>query len=284
MRHLGLVLATSVLATSAFAHDTTHTGDAGQCSGRNIRFNDRPAFVQKETIDGRGLRSLKISVVNAPVTVVGGAPAYEITVCKAAEREQDLAAIRIRLDGNELEATGPDDHRWQASYFIRVPSGANLDLTAKNGPLSIRDVVGMVVARSHNGPLSLKNVDGDVDAETRNGPINITGGAGQMKVSAANGPLSVKLAGASWKGTLEASTKNGPLSVRIPRRYASGVVVEAHGRGPIACNAEACSGSRRARKDDGDWDDVPRRFELGSGPVNVRLSTVNGPLTIKDME
>lgn len=286
MRRSGLVLATALLATSALAHDTTtsYSSDAEQCSGRNVMFNGRPAFVQKETIDARGLRSLKASVTNAPISVAGGAPAYEITVCKAAERQQDLAAIHVRLDGNELEATGPDDHRWQASYFIRVPDGADLDLSAKNGPLSIRDVVGTVVARSHNGPLSLKNVDGNVDAETRNGPISVNGGSGEMKVSATNGPLSVKLSGASWNGTLDASTKNGPLSVSVPRHFASGVVVEAHGRGPIACNADACNGNRRARTVDGDWDDEPRRIELGSGPVNVRLSTVNGPVTIKDYE
>lgn len=248
-----------------------------------MMFNGRPAFVQKETIDARGLRSIKASVTNAAVTVAGGASTYEITVCKAAEREQDLAAISVRLDGNELEATGPDEHRWQASYFIRVPSGADLDLSAKNGPLSIRDVVGTVVARSHNGPLSLKNVDGNVDAETRNGPISVSGGSGEMKVSATNGPLSVKLAGASWNGTLDASTQNGPLSVSVPRGFASGVVVEARGRGPIACNADACN-RRAMRVDDGDWNDEPRRIELGSGPVNVRLSTVNGPVTIKDYE
>jgi len=282
MRRLGLVLATALLATSAFGHDTTYISDGEQCSGRNVMFNDRPAYVQKETIDARGLRSLKVSVTNAPVSVVGGASAYEITVCKAAEREQDLAAIQVRLNGNELEATGPDDHRWQASYFVRVPRGADLDLSAKNGPLSVRDVVGTVVARSHNGPLSLKNVDGTVDAETRNGPISVTGGSGTMKVTASNGPLSVKLDGPSWNGTLDASTRNGPLSVRVPRNYASGVVVEAHGRGPISCNAEACN--RRVVNIDEDYDDEPRRIELGSGPVNVRLSTVNGPVTVKDFE
>ena len=280
MRRLGLVLATALLATSAFAHDTVYLSDSEQCSGRNVMFNDRPAYVQKETLDARGLRSLKVSVQNSAVSVVGGAPAYEITVCKAAEREEDLAAIHVRLNGNEIEATGPDDSRWQASYFVRVPRGADLDLSAKNGPLSIRDVVGTVVARSHNGPLSLKNVDGNVDAETRNGPISISGGSGDLKASASNGPLSVKLSGASWNGTLDASTKNGPLSVSVPRDFASGVVVEAHGRGPISCNADACN--RRAMHVDSDDDDEPRRIELGSGPVNVHLSTVNGPVTVKD--
>ena len=116
-----------------------------------------------------------------------------------------------------------------------------------------------------------------VDAETSNGPISISGGSGTLKARAANGPLTVNLDGGSWNGTLDASTKNGPLSVKLPKGYASGVVVESNGRGPIACKADGCDRGWRS-SDDGE----PRRLELGTGPVNVRLSTVNGPVTVKD--
>ncbi|HVG24704.1 MAG TPA: hypothetical protein VND45_11160, partial [Thermoanaerobaculia bacterium] len=158
---------------------------------------------------------------------------------------------------------------------------ADLDLSAKNGPLSIHDVDGTIVARSQNGPLALRNVDGDVDAQTQNGPISISGGSGNMKVSATNGPLSVDLEGRGWNGKLDASTKNGPLTVRVPRDYASGVVVEAHGRGPISCRrVEGCNAFWRDQDDDDG--NEPRRIELGHGPANVHLSTVNGPVTVKD--
>ena len=279
MRHLALALTLTLTATTALAHDDFRNS-AEECSGRNVRFGNEASFVKKEVIEPGNLRSLKVSVTNAPVSVQGGGAGYTITVCKAAELQSDLDAIRVTLDGNELKATGPDHRRWMVMYHLRVPRGADLDLTAKNGPLSIRDVDGTIAARSHNGPLSLRNVNGNVEAETQNGPISISGSSGNMKVTASNGPLSVDLDGASWNGTLDASTKNGPLSVKLPRDYASGVVVETTGRGPINCRAEGCE--RFWREDDDHRSREPRRIELGSGPVNVRLSTVNGPVTVKD--
>lgn len=279
MRHLALALTLALTATTALAHDDFHNS-AEECSGRNVRFSDEPAFVKKEVLQPGNLRSLEVSVTNAPVSVEGGGTGYTITVCKAAELQSDLDAIRVTLDGNELKATGPDHRRWMVMYHLRVPRGADLDLTAKNGPLAIRNVDGTIQARTHNGPLSLRNVNGKVEAETQNGPVSISGSSGTMKVTASNGPLSVDLDGASWNGTLDASTKNGPLSVKLPRAYASGVVVETSGRGPINCRAEGCE--RFWREDDDHRGREPRRIELGSGPVNVRLSTVNGPVTVKD--
>ena len=127
------------------------------------------------------------------------------------------------------------------------------------------------------------------DATTTNGPISVRGGSGTMKLQASNGPLTVQLDGNSWLGgTLDASTKNGPLSVKIPRGYNSGIVVEA-GRGPLSCHAEGCEQWRAARNTDDDDDGWggnrrSRRIELGNGRADVHLSTVNGPVTIKDEE
>jgi hypothetical protein len=90
----------------------------------------------------------------------------------------------------------------------------------------------------------------------------------------------VHLRGASFDGSLDATTKNGPLVVKVPRGFASGVVVEATGRGPVSCHAEACE-NLRIRPMDVD-DDGPRRFSLGQGPETVHVSTVNGPLSIRE--
>jgi hypothetical protein len=281
MKRFTMMLALLLGTTSAFARGTSVTGD--DCTARNFQFNGDAAFVAKETIDARSARSLKASVEHAPLWVTGDSPAgYTIDVCKAARRSEDLEAIHVTLEGGELKADGPSGRNrdWTVTYRIHAPRGADLDVATENGPLSIRDVDGRVVARTQNGPLSLVSVSGDVDASAGNGPISIDGGSGTMKVKASNGPLSVHLDGSGWNGTLDASTKNGPLTLRLPRGY-SGVVVESHGRGPVSCHAEACESARRSWKDD-DWDDAPRTIELGGGAKNVHLSTVNGPVTIKD--
>src|SRR5688500_12618454 len=291
MRRLLIALALMLLATGAFAggnHTWTNIDDdADSCNGRNWRFNGNRAFVAQETIEGGRLRSLKVSTKNSPVKFTGGNNAgYTVTVCKAAEVAEDLDDIRVTLEGGELRASGPSHNDWSVSYHVRTPDGADIDVDAHNGPVAFRDVNGNVTARLANGPLALHAVSGDFDVSTSNGPISIHGGSGTLKVRATNGPLSVHLDGSRFDGTLDATTQNGPLSVKVPEGYASGVVVEALGRGPISCRAEGCAAWKAMRAydddDDGSYDRRPRKIELGRGVTAVRLSTVNGPVTIRD--
>lgn len=283
MRRLAIALSLTLAATAAFAHEGSgHRSSAEECSERSIHFGDDRTYVKKEVINAGSLRSLKAAVTNAPISFEGGnAAGYTITVCKAATVAADLDQIRVTLNGNELRAEGPEEgrnRRWTVMYHVRTPRGADIDVDAENGPVAIKDLDGTVVARAQNGPLTLDNVEGNIDAQTTNGPISIHGGSGTMKVKASNGPLSVKLDGAAWNGTLDASTKNGPLTVKVPRNFGSGVVIEARGHGPISCKAEQCDRGGWRSNDDGE----PRRIELGSGPATVHLSTVNGPVTVKD--
>ncbi len=87
----------------------------------------------------------------------------------------------------------------------------------------------------------------------------------------------MKLSGDGWNGgSLDARTDNGPLSIKLPRGYASGVVVESSGRGPVSCKAEACGGKWMSLDED------HRRIEMGHGAALVHLTTGNGPISIKD--
>jgi hypothetical protein len=287
MRRTLIALAMTVVAASAYAHGgRTWEEFEENCSGRNFRFNSHRAYTDVQTIDAGALRSLKVDVKNSPVTVVGGSGrGYTIQVCKAAEDRELLAQIRTSVEGGELRTTGPDtygDNDWSVAYRIEAPRGADIDVIAKNGPIAMRDLDGRIVANLRNGPLSLDNVSGNVDVTTANGPVSISGGSGTIKVAAQNGPLSVDLEGNGFNGTLDANTKNGPLSVRIPRDYSSGVVIEQKGRGPFACRAEGCNELRNLRRVDDDWDDEPRVIELGRGTANVHVSTVNGPVTVRE--
>lgn len=280
MRRFVLGLALILTAGSVLAHDGGHAESWDDCSAKNHYFGrDRESVVQREEIPASGLRSLRVTQENGPVSVRGG-DRYSIVVCKVAEDEAALREVRVSLRGNELNAEGPNDGRWLVSYRITVPRGAELDVETKNGPVSMREVEGRVTAHATNGPISMKDIHGDVEAVTTNGPISISGRGGNVKAVASNGPVSVRLEGASWGGTLEARTSNGPLTVKVPRGYATGVVVETDGNGPVSCNFEGCDEARRAMREGRGRE--PQRFELGSGPKNVRLSTSNGPLTIRE--
>jgi hypothetical protein len=269
-----------LIAGSAYAVDSN------DCSRSNHDFDGQQGYVAQQVIEANQ-GSLRVSTSNAPVAIRGGNQSgYTITVCKAAALAADLDAIRVTFEAGELKATGPEGQKWSVSYRILAPRGADMQLETKNGPVSVRDYEGSLVARATNGPLSLNNVSGKVDVATANGPVKVAGGSGTMKLQTSNGPLTVDLTGTHWVGGgLEASTSNGPLTLKLPRSYNSGVVATAEGRGPISCRAAGCERFREALSHTpGRWDGQPRRLEFGFGTPVVRVATQNGPLTIRDRE
>jgi hypothetical protein len=44
----------------------------------------------------------------------------------------------------------------------------------------------------------------------------------------------------------------------------------------MSCQASICDNARKT------WDDNNRRIEYGSTPAMIRLSTVNGPVSVRD--
>jgi hypothetical protein len=205
---------------------------------------------------------------------------YQVVVCKAAvaggraAADADLAAISVRMEGNDLVTSGPAGDDWLAWLLIRAPRGADMDLTIHNGPLSVKDASGRFAIRGENGPLSLHGVAGEVDATLENGPIDVSGGSGEMRVRTQNGPIAVHLEGADWSGGgLDARAVNGPLALKLAAGYEGGVVVESSGHSPWSCGS-ICRGAESS------WGDDSRRVEFGRGPARVRLYTENGPVAI----
>lgn len=254
--------------------------DVGDCGSYDISIDGQKAVRAEETVPAAGLSSLRVhSDRHGGVHVIGWDQAqYSVTLCKAAASSAGLAGIQATLSGNDLSVKGPDSSDWMASFIIRVPKNATIDVDTRNGPISFRDVVGTVTANAVNGPIALKGSSGTINATTQNGPISLGDGSGTVKLHAHNGPVSVKLASTSWNGSLDAQTDNGPVSLKIPHGYQSGVLVESSGRGPFSCQADVCNDNSRGTF----ADDRPRRVQLGNGATVVHLSTVNGPVSIKE--
>jgi DUF4097 and DUF4098 domain-containing protein YvlB len=291
-----IAAAALLIAPTLFAHDQIHghhqnisisTPDYEEltsCSQIRVSYDDAPAVRAEEELPVGNLRSLKItSDHNGGIRVAGwDQPRYAVTVCKAAADASLLSQVRARLSGNEVTTDGPEDGQWVAYLLVRTPRNASLDVETHNGPIGLHSVNGTINAHAQNGPISVKDSSGTIDAETVNGPISLAGGSGNVRVSATNGPLSVKLNGSRWDGTLVGTTQNGPLSVRIPHNYGGGVEVTAKGHGPISCKADACRDLQRSWHDDDDR--APRQLSFGSGAKNVTLTTVNGPVSVKEAE
>ena len=282
------LLATTVDARGRHGHNGTTISidddDVTSCSDLNVSFDGDRVPVSSEEIPFRG-SSLRVRTEHngGGIQVTGwSGSTYGITLCRAVAPGIDASAIRATLNGNELSADGPDSEKWIAYFLIRAPRGATLDLASTNGPIGIADFNGTLTAEAVNGPIGIRDSSGKIDARTTNGPVSISGGSGDVKLNATNGPISVKLSGTTWDGNLDAATKNGPATLKIARGFRSGVLVEALGHGPVSCKAEGCPDLRKSWNDDDD--DRPRQIELGSGPRTVRLSTYNGPVSVKEME
>lgn len=202
-----------------------------------------------------------------------------VAAADAAQGKQLLEQIKLDITGSSVTATGPaqdDGQKWWVYLIVNVPRNITLSAETRNGPIALRDVTGKIQAETTNGPLKIYRCAGDITAEAQNGPISVVRSSGNIRIRTQNGPLSVELAGQEWSGQgLEASAQNGPLELKIPSNYRSGVDVVARGHSPFRCESNACGAAQK------DWDDSNKSVHFGRGPTLVRLSTVNGPVSVR---
>jgi len=205
-----------------------------------------------------------------------------VTACKAAaaydDAERVLSQITMSVEGGRISTKGPSgEEDWTVYLLIRTPKGATLETETMNGPLSFYEVDGKLTAHANNGPISIRKFSGDAELTAVNGPISLEGSTGNLRVHTENGPITVDLAGNGWNGAgLTADAKNGPVTLRVPHGYQSSFVVESRNYAPVSCKASICDNARKT------WDDDHRRIEYGSGPAMIRLSTVNGPVSVQE--
>ena len=234
------------------------------------------------TLPGAAGSSLKVQVAERGGVHVQGwdGDHYAIKAClgaageNAAEGQRILGQITLSVEGGIVTANGPKNEDWMAYLIIQAPNGATMNLESNNSPIGISTFSGNVEVRNQNGPVSLYDVGGQVRADVSNGPISVTGNRGDHRLNVQNGPITVNLTGNQWEsGELEGHSQNGPLTLMLPQDYQSPVRVDASKHSPVVCRAAQCKESVRT------WDE-PSRIEFGGSTPVIRLSTVNGPVTI----
>jgi hypothetical protein len=177
--------------------------------------------------------------------------------------------IRITTSGGRIRADGPerdrnrnrrrdrrDDERWwTVAYELQVPRKADLSVDATNGGINVEDVRGRIDAHTVNGGIQLNDVGGDIRGET------------------VNGGLHVELGGERWDGPgLDLKTVNGGVTLRVPSNF-SGELDARTANGGISVDFPiTISGLINNRRQ--------ITGTLGSGGPRLRLSAVNGGITI----
>jgi hypothetical protein len=264
--------------------------EAADCSQINMMYGDYEVgrAVQRGTVPvSAGTLEIRPDWNGGVKIERGTGSAFSITACIGAgartQAEAQAAADNVRLviDGSRVRVTGTGDsssriRSWSVQLIVTAPDGFAIDAETSNGPIGASGVSGTLTATASNGPISLNGVSGTVKARASNGPISVDGGRGQYDVETANGPIQIKLDGTRWDGHLDARASNGPLTVSVPAGYQSGVEISSSYHSPWSCRAEACRTGNR------DWDDRTRSLRIGADPVVVKLSTVNGPVTINE--
>jgi hypothetical protein len=263
-----------------------HREPVTDCSDLHVRFDDRDAMMESEerTVTKADAPTLRVRPhKNGGVQVQGwDKDTYSVTSCKFASNEDGgaqriLAQMTLSVKSGEVSTNGPsDDGDWTIYLLIRAPKAAVIDLETANGPLSLYSVDGKLTAHATNGPITLRDFSGDADVRAANGPITITGSSGNVRIRTENGPISINLKGTTWSGAgLTADAQNGPLTLSVPSDYKSSFSVESRNYSPMSCHASICDNARKT------WDDNNRRIEFGGSPAMIRLSTVNGPVSIQ---
>ena len=274
------------LAASGHHNVSTRTDgdDVRSCSDLRVEFDDEPAVTAEEALSvpaGSGNVLTVRSPQNGGVYVAGGSRRdFGVTTCKAVApaktaREQ-LDAMHTTVTGGTISTSGAADDDTVVFYIVEAPAGGAIDLSAHNGPISVRDFTGRSTVHTLYGPVNLKRVGGDVKATAQNGPIHFEGTGGTVELETQNGPIGVRLAGSRWtEGSLTARAQNGPAQLSVPAGFRSGVRIESSNHSPWSCEGDDCGHARK------DWDGSSRSFELGNGPILVHVSTVNGPVQVR---
>ena len=155
-----------------------HEGSAQTCADLDIRLrdNETPAMESEE----QTLTKAQAPVLRIKQMPNGGAQVqgwdketYSVTACKFAvgsTTRQLLSQIRMSVQSGEVSVSGPSSQsdEWTVYLLVRTPRGADVEVTAHNGPISFHGVDGKITARATNGPISLKDCSGEADVSAQN--------------------------------------------------------------------------------------------------------------------
>jgi DUF4097 and DUF4098 domain-containing protein YvlB len=211
-------------------------------------------------------------------------PEFSLKLCKqiAANDENEgqklLAETRLEINGPKISVHTPEEGSYSLGtlLLIKAPRNADLNLNVHNGGVSLTNFTGTADAHAENGGISFRGSSGKLTAEAENGGISIKDCSGDVSAKVENGGLSLALSD-RWEGKgLEAHARNGGLVVSVPKTFAGGLEVVASEHTSIICKGDVCDAGERM------WDSGHKLFRMGGANPQVRATTENGGIIIKD--
>jgi DUF4097 and DUF4098 domain-containing protein YvlB len=197
----------------------------------------------------------------------------KVDAVKKARQREDLDEVKIEVvntaDSVRIQSKYPDRdensndqgsrrrNSWvTVEYVLTIPRKAQLDS-----------------AELVNGSLDIEGAEGDVKAACVNGRIKANGLMGEVKLSTVNGGIEATIARLDDSKGVSLNSVNGTIALIIPGNASAQVKANTvHG---------AITNDFGLQVNDGEYVGHDLSGQIGSGGPRVRLSNVNGPISIK---
>ena len=175
----------------------------------------------------------------------------DVVVCALWNEDSRCDETGIRSEGRHRNSNNNDV---SVQFTLRVPDGVRVDLSTVNGELDVDGVSNEIRANTVNGSINARSAGGPVRATTVNGSIHVAmgslGSADNLEYETVNGSVTIELP-SNFGAQIDMSTVNGRVSTDFP------ITV---------------SGTLSPRR---------LRGTVGNGSTRMRISTVNGSITLR---
>ncbi|MBS1794400.1 MAG: DUF4097 family beta strand repeat protein [Acidobacteria bacterium] len=236
-----------------------------------VRLDETERFEQTYPLSPNG--RVSVSNVNGSITIeTWDRSEVKLEAVKTADDKNRLADVEIRIDAQKDALSIETDYdNWKrdsgnrgwrndgkltVDYRLTVPKGAVLDeIETVNGSVTITNAANRTKASAVNGQVIATNLRGTANLSTVNGTVEASfdelSAASRITLETVNGQVNLTVP-SDVNATLRADTVNGSINndFGLPVRKGQYVGRDLYGR-------------------------------IGSGEVQIRLNSVNGPLNIK---
>jgi DUF4097 and DUF4098 domain-containing protein YvlB len=261
---LSLALAVTLGAASLFALQPKQTLSCNDRGGDHRLANF--CEMREQTVAAAGGTISVDALQNGGISIKGWDRADVLvraqvrTAAPTDAEARDLARqVNVQTGGAQIKADGPrseNDHSWSVSYEVFVPTRSSASLRTVNGGVSVADVTGNLDFQVVNGGVSLARVNGYVHGRT------------------VNGGLHIQLDGPRWEGQgMDVSTTNGGVTLSVPQNYSAQLDAQTNNGGVHSDLPMVSMASNRQ--------DRHITAALGSGGATLKITTVNGGVSIK---
>jgi len=214
---------------------------------------------------------VNVSNINGSITIEGwDRNEVRLEATKIADSRETMAMLELKIDSQpdsfcvetELQPGTYNDvsgrsknRRLEVQFKLWVPKGAVLnEIGAVNGPVSVSDFTNVTKVSAVNGPIMANNLRGTVKLSTVNGEVRVgferLDAGTSVALDTVNGRVNLEVP-SDVNATIKADSLNGSITndFGLPVKKGKYVGRNLHGR-------------------------------IGSGDVQIKLSAVNGGLTI----